>query len=68
MNRLGLLVLILSSAACSDKDVYNAVQGGQTTECQPLYGAEYDRCMQRYSKPFDEYLRERQEVLEDSSR
>ena len=64
MKTIALTACAILLAACADKGTYEAVQIGQKNECQPLFGDEYDKCMQRYSMPYDEYKREREKALE----
>jgi len=66
MRYLLVLLVSLLSVSCSNsskKGTYEAIQTGQKNECQALFGNEYDRCVEKYSKPYDEYHREREEVL-----
>jgi len=55
------LVLI---TGCTQKGTYEAIQHGQKTDCQPLFGDEYDRCMEKYAMPYDEYKREREKAMQ----
>ena len=60
-----ILLLVPLLVSCSgSKGTYEAIQTGQKNECQKLYGDEYDKCVEKYSKPYDEYKRERDEALE----
>jgi hypothetical protein len=51
--------------ACSHQQVYDAVQQNRQFECQKLPGSQYEECMEQYSEPYEEYERERQELLEE---
>ena len=64
MKSLTLALLVLPLLACSSKGTYEAIQSGQKNQCQGLYGHEYDKCIEQYSKPYEEYERERKEALE----
>ena len=64
MKTLAMIVCVILLTACTKKGTYEAVQVGQRNECQPLFGYEYDKCMEQYSMPYDEYERERKKALE----
>ncbi len=67
MNQLvfGLLVLAIISA-CTNKQVYETIQTHKRLECQKLVRtAEYEKCMQEVSASYEEYTRNRDEVLKD---
>ncbi len=49
--------------ACSQQQVYDAVQQNRQLECQKLPDSQYEECMKQYSEPYKEYERERQELL-----
>lgn len=51
--------------ACSHQQVYDAVQQNRQLECQKLPGTQYEECMKQFSEPYEEYERERQELLEE---
>ncbi|WP_124916931.1 hypothetical protein [Alteromonas flava] len=54
-------------AGCSSKSLYNATQQNRLQSCQTLYGAQKEECEARYSKDFETYERERQEVLSNDT-
>jgi hypothetical protein len=56
-------VVLLGLAACSQQQVYDAVQQNRQLECQKLPDSQYEECMKQYSEPYKEYERERQELL-----
>ncbi len=59
-------VVLLGLAACSQQQVYDAVQQNRQFECQKLPGTQYEECMERYSEPYEEYERERQQLLREN--
>lgn len=63
MKYLVILPLLLLSLSCSNKGTYEAIQIGQKNDCQKLFGDEYDKCIEKYSKPYDEYKRDREALI-----
>jgi hypothetical protein len=63
MKYLSLLALLFLVSACSQKGAYESIQIGGKHDCQKLYGDEYDKCVEPYTKPYDEYQRDREEAL-----
>ncbi|WP_290579971.1 hypothetical protein [Ketobacter sp.] len=57
-------VLVTALMACSSKGTYEAIQNGQKNDCQKYYGDEYDKCIEPYSKPYEDYERDRDALLE----
>ena len=62
MNLRIMSLIILSLSACSHQQMYDAVQQGQQVECQKLQGEQYQQCMQKYAKPYQQYQQEREQV------
>jgi len=56
-----LSLLVLSS--CSNKGIYEQIQTNNRVECGKLSPSQYEECVEGNSKHYDEYERERQEVL-----
>lgn len=65
MEKRNLLVLltVLTVIGCSSRQIYDSFQYNQRNECVKLPESQYDECMQRASKPFDRYEKERSETL-----
>ncbi|MCB1848659.1 MAG: hypothetical protein KDI04_15140 [Halieaceae bacterium] len=64
------IVMLVASwlvQACSQQQVYDAVQQNRQLECQKLPGTQYEECMKQYSEPYKEYERERQELLREEA-
>ncbi|MDO9518860.1 MAG: hypothetical protein Q8K97_15830 [Pseudohongiella sp.] len=62
-NGILVLVLFLSAAACSNKAVYMNAQTNLRTECHMGPMSQYQECMARTSRSYEEYLRDREEAL-----
>ena len=62
MNLKIMSLSILSLSACSHQQMYDAVQQGQQVECQKLQGEQYQQCMQKFAKPYQQYQQEREQV------
>lgn len=62
---LAVLLLTLVLPACTNRQVYEAIQQNQQLECQKLPGDQYDKCMEELSESYDTYQRERDELKKD---
>lgn len=62
MNLKIMSLIIFSLPACSHQQLYDAVQQGQQVECQKLQGEQYQQCMQKYAKPYQQYQQEREQL------
>jgi len=51
--------------ACSDRQLYTEAQNRERVNCMNLQGDAYKQCLQRTSKSYDQYKRERDELLKD---
>ncbi|GAB5451876.1 MAG: hypothetical protein Hals2KO_22040 [Halioglobus sp.] len=68
MNRFILATLVCLLGACTHEQLYNAVQENrQQEECAKLPQGQYEACMREYGQPYDEYERQRREVLESEA-
>ena len=60
MNKIAFLVsscLLLATAGCSDRQIYEAMQKRGRVECQNLPEAEYEECIKDYQESYDDYKR-----------
>ena len=67
-RRIGSAVALVAwwlLQACSNQQVDDAIQQKRQLECQKLSGTRYEECMEQYSEPYEEYERERQELLQE---
>lgn len=62
MKKTLLFVTMIFLSACSEKAVYDNIQLNNRLQCDKVPLPEYDDCMSRASKPYEEYERERQEA------
>lgn len=66
MNNVWLAsVFLLLVAGCSSKAVYDNVQYNNFRECNSVPSAQYEECVERSNKSYEEYERERESVLEE---
>lgn len=65
MNKLLVMLLIVGLTACSNRAVYENIRIHQTNECLKVPPARYGECLESVNKPYDEYERERKEILEN---
>lgn len=59
------VLCVLALPACSNRQVYEAIQQNRQLECQKLPGTRYEECMEQFSEPYDEYKRDRGELMKD---
>lgn len=65
LRKLTLAVGLISVlSACTNQDAYEAVRANRLHECQYLPPSEQEECVRRYDKPYEEYERQREELLE----
>lgn len=57
------LLAIFFMAGCGNRAVYENIQMNKKRECSKLPPSEYEQCMRDVNKPYDEYERERREVI-----
>ena len=63
MRRLTVLGLLgCSILACSNQQVYTAIQENRKQECMKLAVAEYEECMLDFNRSYDEYEQERKKL------
>jgi hypothetical protein len=56
----GLALLLI---ACSNRQVYTAVQQNQQLQCSKLPQDRYEECVREIDESYDDYEREREELL-----
>ena len=66
MNRFLLIVLLTQLFilnGCTQRQLYEAIQENQRNECSKLQLDDYKYCLERYSKSYNQYLKENHEAL-----
>ena len=63
MKKGHFIVMLLIFSGCTNKGVYEQIQTNNRVECGKLSPSQYEECVQRASKRYDEYERERQDAL-----
>ena len=53
--------------ACTNQEIYDAVQENRQQECQKLPPSAYEECIKQHSEPYDGYERRRQEALKKNN-
>jgi len=56
------VILFLVNAGCAEEQVYEAIRIKQKNDCLSLPPAQYEECMARYEKNYDQYKEEREEI------
>lgn len=64
MNKALMVLVMLGATGCSNKAVYDNMRINQRNECIKEPPAGYFECIERTQKTYDEYERERKELLE----
>lgn len=64
MRPNAIFISFIALAACSSKDVYDAVQENRRTECQKLPDREQQQCLQDHQMSYEAYKRLREESSE----
>lgn len=63
MKVIPLLLVLLILTGCSNRSIYENIQANNRMECSKLPPSQYDECVENANKSFDEYEREREEIL-----
>ena len=63
MKKLLVLLVVFSIAGCSNKAVYENIQINNRNACLKVPQSQYEECLERSNKSYEEYERERKEVL-----
>lgn len=54
---------VLALQGCGSAEVYDAINENRRDACRRVPPAEYEDCMERYSEPYEDYKRKRDEVV-----
>ena len=68
LGRTIILAIFLMGTGCSNEQVYTAIQKNRQLECQKLPPAQYNSCMEEYDQDYEDYKREREEVINGKPR
>lgn len=63
MHKILIMIVFFSFAGCSSKAVYDNVQLNNRQECLNVPPPQYDECMDRSNKSYEEYKREREVIV-----
>ncbi len=67
MNKLSLLITVFFLTGCSHKAVYDNIQINNRNACAKAPPSQYEECIKRSNKSYEEYEQERKEPNADSS-
>lgn len=62
MKLIATMALFLLVSACSNKQVYTAIQQNQMQECSKLPQARFEECMKNVEGSYEDYERDRQDL------
>jgi hypothetical protein len=61
---VSILFVLISLSGCSSKAFYESTQPKyDENECRKLPPNQYDKCIKQEAKPYEEYKKEREEVI-----
>jgi len=63
-----ILLVVLTLAGCSNKEMYENIQRNRKGECQHEPPARYDECMAQYEESYESYEKSREELLKDTEK
>lgn len=64
-STFALILISLTLSACSNQAIYNTLQQNQRNACLKEPPVLYEECMERASQSYQDYRRERDEMLQD---
>ena len=67
MIKLLIILLFFSAAGCSNKVIYDNFQLNQRSKCVEEPRPTYAECLERTKIPYEDYERERKELLKNDS-
>ena len=62
VHKILMVCVVFSIAGCSNKAVYDNIQHNNRQECRSVPPAQYEECIERSNKSYDEYQREREAI------
>lgn len=64
MRKFLMVLVMFSVAGCSNKVIYDNLRLDQRNKCVKEPSSTYSECIERTNKSYEEYERERKEILE----
>ena len=65
MKRYLMVVFALLVSACSNEAIYDNIKINHRSDCMKLPPSQYDECMERANRSYDDYERARKEALKE---
>lgn len=62
MRIISILSMLLIVTACSNQQVYDAVQANERSQCSELPASEYQQCKQKERLSYKQYQEERKKL------
>jgi hypothetical protein len=59
------VLVVVSLTSCSNKEVYESIQGSRKLECQKLPPGQFDACLEQHGESYESYERDRKEILDE---
>lgn len=64
MKMISVVLLLCAVAGCSNRMAFDTIQSSNRYQCSELPPSQYEDCIDRVSKTFEEYENEREKVLQ----
>jgi len=58
-----LILLLFSFSGCTYRGAYEGIQASNRFECTKRPSTQYDECMEKTNKSYDQYERERKQTI-----
>lgn len=65
MKRFVVVFVVVLIAACSNKQVYTAIQQNQRFECSKLPQAQSEECLRQFESSYEQYEEDRQDIAKE---
>jgi hypothetical protein len=63
MSKMTVCMVALLLTGCSNKAVYDSIQFNNRNECNKVPPSQYEECIERASRPYEEYESEREKAI-----
>ena len=66
-GRVFLLGVIVLMGACSNQQMYEALQQSEQQECQKNHPHARERCLRQVSQPYEEFRADREDLIRENT-
>jgi len=61
------IIAAIFLASCTNRQIYESIQGSERLDCQKLPQGQYEKCMKDHDQSYDSYEKDREAVLEEKN-